>query len=135
MDRPVIVVGLGEGRALRDVVIDQFSLRPGQLRPDPTVGSSELVMQTVAHQPAAIGYVSLAVAEVSAHKEHVKRLPFQDVPATQENVGNRSYTLSRHLLLLTREPPTGVVGEFHDFVLTEEAREVILKHGLVPATQ
>jgi phosphate transport system substrate-binding protein len=133
-DRPVVVVGVGEGRALRDVLLDQFALRTGQLRPDPALGSSEQVLQAVANQPAALGYVSLGAAEAFAAQHPVRLLPYHDVPATLENVRNRTYTLVRNLLVLTRENPAGVTGEFLDYARSEEAQALMGKFGFVPAS-
>lgn len=133
-DRPVIVVGVGEGRAIRDVLLDQFALRPGQLRPDPAVGTSEQVLQAVANQPAAIGYVSLGVAETFASGHPVRVLPYQDVPAALENVRNRTYPLVRNLLVLTRQSPSEVVREFVEFAQSQEAHDLVTKSGFVPVS-
>ncbi len=132
-DRPVVVVGPGEGRALRDVLLDQFGLRTGQLRPDPVLGTSEQVLQAVANQPAAIGYVSLGSAEAFAAQNPVRLLPYHDVPATQENVRNHTYPLVRQLLVLTREKPLGAAAEFLDFARSAEAQALLAEQGFVPA--
>lgn len=131
-DRPVLVVGVGEGRALREVLLDRFALRPGQLRPDPVVGTSEQVVQAVAGQPGGIGYASLGVVEKAAREQPVRLLPYQDVPATTANVRDRSYPLTRNLLILTREKPTGILAEFVTFARAEDSHDLITKHGFVP---
>jgi phosphate transport system substrate-binding protein len=135
LERPVRVVGVGEGRGLREVLLDQFALRPGNLRPDPAYGTSEQVLQAVANQPAALGYVSLGAAETFASNQPIRLLPYQDVPATLENVRNRSYSLVRNLLVLTRANPNGPVGEFLDFVRSPDVHDLINKHGFVQASK
>jgi phosphate transport system substrate-binding protein len=131
-DRPVILVGPGEGRAVRDVLIDYFGLRQPQLRPDPALGSSRLVLQAVATQPAAIGYVSLGAAETFANKEELRFLPVHGAAPTVENVRNRSYPVVRNLVLLTREPTHANAKEFVDFALSEKCLDLVTKHGFVP---
>lgn len=133
-DRPIILIGPGEGRAVRDVLLDQFALRQPQLQPNPAMGSSKLVWQAVAAQPAAFGYGSLGSAETSGVRGEIRLLPFHGVPATVENVRNRSYPLARPLLLLTREQPSGNVKELVDFALSQACHDLIAKYGYVPAT-
>lgn len=132
-DRPIVLVGAGEGRAIRDVLLDQFALRTQQLRPDPVLGTSQQVLQTVATQPAAIGYVSLGAAETFAGKQDLRLLPFHGIPATVENVRTRAYPLVRNLVLLTRDGPQGNVKAFLDFALSAEVHDLIAKYGYVPA--
>lgn len=133
-DRPIVVIGPGEGRAIRDVVLEQFALRTQQLRPDPAIGSSEQVLEAVAGQPAAIGYVSLGAAEQFARKQGIRILPFHGVPATIENVRNKTYPLIRNLLLLTRETPEGSLKVFLDYALSDEVHDLITKYGYVSPT-
>lgn len=131
-DRPILVVGAGQGRAIHDILLDHFALRSAQLRPDPTLSTSLQVLQTVAQQPAAIGYVSLGAAETFEGKAQIRLLPFQEIPATLENVRHRAYPLVRSLTLLTRETPSGLVKEFLDFATSEQAHDLIGKYGYVP---
>jgi phosphate transport system substrate-binding protein len=131
-DRPVVIVGPGEGRGLRDFLLEQFSLRPVQLRPDPALSGSEQVLQAVASQPAALGYTSLGAAEAFAARHPVRLLKVQDVPATLENVRNGRYPLIRPLVLLSREPAVEAAREFLEFARSAEVRDLVRKYGFVP---
>ncbi|MFO0880494.1 MAG: substrate-binding domain-containing protein [Gemmataceae bacterium] len=134
-DRPIFVVGLGDGRAVRDVLLEYFALRPQQVRPDPSLATSQQVLQAVAVQPAAIGYCSLGAAELFSRKNNsVRLLPLQGVPATLDNVRNRTYPLLRPLLLLAREHPSADVKEFLDFACSEEVHDLIQQHGYIPGS-
>lgn len=133
-DRPIIVVGLGEGRAVREVLLEYFALRPQQLRPDTSLATSRQVLQAVASQPAAIGYCSLGVAEVFSGKQSVRLLPFNGVAASSENVRNRTYPLVRPMQLLTHDKPSNEVKLFLDFACSEAVHDLIHQHGLSPAT-
>jgi phosphate transport system substrate-binding protein len=128
-DRPIVLVGPGEGRAVRDVLIDYFGLRQPQLRPDPALGSSRLVLDAVATQPAVIGYVSVAAVETFANKQELRLLPFHGVAPTVENVRNRTYPIVRNLVLLTREPTHPNAKAFVEFALSETCYDLITKHG------
>ncbi len=131
-DRPIIIVGPGEGRAIRDVLIEQFALRQPQLRPEPAIGNSKLVWESVAAQPAALGYGSLAAAVTFDNKQEIRLLPFHGVAPTLENVRNRTYPLVRPLVLLTRDQPNPNVQLVLDFALSEQCHDLIEKYGFIP---
>lgn len=131
-DRPIILIGLGEGRSIRDVVLDHFGLRQPQLRPDPSMATNLQVLQALASQPAGLAYFSLAAAESFESRQEIKLLPFHGIPPTMDNIRNRTYPLLRTLLLLTRDEPNGLTKELLEFACSEESHEIVLKHGFVP---
>jgi phosphate transport system substrate-binding protein len=131
-DRLVVLVGPGEGRAVRDVVLDHFGLRQPQLRPDPAVGSGRLILEAVAAQPAALGYVSLGAVETFPNKQELRLLPVHGIVPSVENVRNRSYPVVRNLVLLTREPAHANAKEFVEFALSEKCYDLVAKYGYVP---
>jgi phosphate transport system substrate-binding protein len=72
---------------------------------------------SVESDPNAIGYISLGVLGNYSKLHAVK---VDGVEATEENVLNDSYTLSRPFLLLTKEAPAGIVKTFLDYVTTDQ---------------
>ncbi len=131
-DRPVKLAGQGEGRAAREVFLDHFGLRPGQVRADPAVGSSKQAIEAVGTHPFAIGYSSAGLAEKAAESQPIRILSLGGVLPTSENILSGRYPLVRPLQLLTREPPAGVVREFIDFARSAEVQDLIKQHGFVP---
>ncbi|MDD3268491.1 MAG: phosphate ABC transporter substrate-binding protein [Syntrophomonadaceae bacterium] len=88
--------------------------------------STGAVRTTVAGDPNAIGFVSLA----SLNKD-VKGLKIDGIEPSVENVKNSSYKISRPFLYLTKEQPTGIAKAFIDFVLSDEGQQVIVDEGAI----
>ncbi len=133
-DRPVKLAGQGEGRAARDVFLEHFGLRAGQVRADPAVASSELAIQAVASHPFAIGYASAGPTEKAAAKLPIRALPLGGVLPTSDNVQSGRYPIVRPMQLLTREAPQGVVHDFIEFARSDEVRGLIRDSGFVPVS-
>ncbi|MBT8404704.1 MAG: phosphate ABC transporter substrate-binding protein [Gemmatimonadetes bacterium] len=95
-------------------------------------GSSEVV-ELVENTPCAIGYSGLAYAS-----EHVK-MPCvgpedacvaPSVPAAIDG----SYPIARPLFMYTAGAPEGVVGEYMNWILSDEGQCIIQDMGYAPAT-
>lgn len=132
-DRLVTPLGVSEGRSLRRVFLDHFALSPNRVKTDPGISSSEQVLAGVANRPNAIGYVCLGRAELASTKQPIRLLPLGNVPATLANLRAGRYPLTRPLLLVTRDTPTGLVKQFLDFARSDEAADLLEKHGFAPA--
>ena len=87
-------------------------------------------MTTIAGNPNAIGYASLA-----SLKDNVKALSVNGVSPSEETVKDGSYAIQRPFVLvtLTETPLSKTAQKFFDYALSEEAREVIYATGVVPA--
>ena len=88
------------------------------------------VVTTIAGNPNAIGYASLA-----SLKDNVKALSVNGVSPSEETVKDGSYAIQRPFVLvtLTETPLSKTAQKFFDYALSEEAREVIYATGVVPA--
>jgi phosphate transport system substrate-binding protein len=134
-NQPVALVRPADGMALRDVFLDHFRLQSNQIPSIPVgVGTCEHIVQAVADHPFAIGYTSLGCAEAAATRLPIRLLPLGGVPATLAQVQSGQYPFARPLLLLTREPPAGLVKEFIDFARSAEVHDLVQKHGFVAVT-
>jgi phosphate transport system substrate-binding protein len=131
-DRPVTLVGLADGRPLRQAFLDRFGLAASRVKTDPAVLSGEQAIAAVAAHADAVGYACLGKAELASAKLPVRLLPWNGVPATLAEVRSGRYPLTRPLLLLTRERPEGVIAEFIAFARSEEVLDLLEKHGLAP---
>jgi phosphate transport system substrate-binding protein len=131
-DRPVKLVGLAEGRQLREAFLERFGLASSRVKTDPAVLSGEQAIAAVAAHTDALGYACLGKAELASAKLPIRLLPWSGVPATLAEVRSGRYPLTRPLLLLTRERPEGVIEEFITFACSDEVRDLLDKHGLAP---
>ena len=86
------------------------------------------VITTVAQNPDAIGYASLASVEDS-----VKALSVDGVQPSEDTVKDGSYAIQRPFVLVTRtdEPLSDVAQAFFDFATSADAREIISGAGVV----
>lgn len=88
------------------------------------------VITTVASNPAAIGYASLASV-----KDTVKALTVDGVTPSEETIKNGSYVIQRPFVLVTKKDTalSENAQKFFDYVTSEAATEIISNAGVVPA--
>ncbi len=88
------------------------------------------VITTVASNPNAIGYVSLASV-----KDTVKALTVDGVNPSEETIKNGTYVVQRPFVLVTKTDVTlsESAQAFFDFITSEAAHEIITSAGVVPA--
>lgn len=93
--------------------------------------SNGAVLQTVAQTPGAIGYVSIGFVS-----KDVKALPIwynanRIVPASLDNVKTKTYPVSRDLYVITNGQPTGLTGDFIQYILSPEGQKIVADEGYV----
>ena len=88
------------------------------------------VIASVAQNPNAIGYASLASVN-----DKVKVLTVDGVQPTEDTVKDGSYLIQRPFVLVTKAntPLTEAAQLFFDWATSAEAAEIILQAGAVPA--
>lgn len=88
------------------------------------------VITTVASNPAAIGYASLASV-----KDTVKALTVDGVTPSEETIKDGSYVIQRPFVLVTKKDTALFENaqKFFDYVTSEAATEIISNAGVVPA--
>ncbi|MEQ0488034.1 substrate-binding domain-containing protein [Anaerococcus murdochii] len=90
--------------------------------------STNAVMQTVSQDAEAIGYISLG-----SLNDTVKALKIEGVEATEENIVNGTYKISRPFNLAFKEAEINdLAKDFLKFCLSEEAQALTLEEGYVP---
>lgn len=87
------------------------------------------VITTVANNPDAIGYASLA-----SIKDTVKAISVEGVAPTEETVKDGSYAVQRPFILVTKTDTklSETAQAFFDFATSEEAADIISAAGAVP---
>jgi phosphate transport system substrate-binding protein len=88
--------------------------------------STGVVLQTVAVDPGAIGYVSLRALGTG-----VKAVSVDGVGATIEAVQSGAYSLARSFLLCYRELDP-LSGDFLSYVQSREGQEIVSQAGYLP---
>ncbi|MBQ6702812.1 MAG: phosphate ABC transporter substrate-binding protein [Clostridia bacterium] len=88
------------------------------------------VITTVASNPGAIGYASLASV-----KNNVKALTIGGVVASEETIKDGSYVVQRPFVLVTKKDTAlpESAQKFFDYITSDAADEIISSTGVVPA--
>ncbi len=81
---------------------------------------TDVMLSTIAGDPAAIGYVSLG-----SLNNNVKALQIDGAEATAENVKNGTYKVSRPFNIATKGEPTGVAKDFINYILSADGQAVV----------
>jgi phosphate transport system substrate-binding protein len=117
--------GSGTTGAFEDILMKNFKkeIAPSVLR----INQSEAIRSTVAKSDAAIGFFSLYLADKT-----VTALKVDDIDATEENVKNGSYPVSRPFTYTYKNEPAGLSKAFIDFTFSPEGQAIIKEEGLIP---
>ncbi|MGE5485819.1 MAG: phosphate ABC transporter substrate-binding protein [Ignavibacteriales bacterium] len=125
-DRPIHVISREDGSGTRgsfdDIVLGESSVMNSAVVQD----SNGAILETVAADPNAIGYVSLGLVD-----SRVRAIALDGVVPTPATTVSGQYRIVRPFLFVTRGEPDGVVKEFIDFVLSEHGRRILEENGLI----
>lgn len=89
--------------------------------------SNGTVVQSVANNPNAIGYIGLGYIVPS-----IKPLAIDGVQASSQTAADKQWPLSRELYLYTDGVPANAVKKVSDFCLSEEGQQLAKEAGFVP---
>lgn len=93
--------------------------------------SNGAVLQTVAQTPGSIGYISIGFVS-----DDVKALPIwynaqKIVAPTIDNVKSKTYPVSRDLYVITNGQPSGLTGDFINYILGADGQKIVADEGYV----
>jgi phosphate transport system substrate-binding protein len=91
------------------------------------VASNGAMVQTVARNKLAIGYIGLGYLDKS-----VKALKVSGIMGSNETALDGSYPISRYLYMFTNGWPKGDALKFVNFVLSTDGQKIIADTGYVP---
>lgn len=132
---PVTVVNKSEGRATLAAFLEHFALENSEISADIVAGENEQVIRSVAGNPGAIGYVSLAPALAAERRGDISRVALEGQEASVQAVREDRYPLVRDLVLVTPEKPDALTRDFMDFIREPEQQELISDHSFIPVGQ
>lgn len=128
-DAEIVLIGREAGSGTRDGFESITDTEDAcQYRQELT--STGDVITTVAQNPDAIGYASVASV-----KDSVKMLTVDGVEPTEETILDGSYAIQRPFVMVTRadEALSEAAQNFFDYALSDAAYEIITAAGAVPA--
>jgi len=89
--------------------------------------STQAVLNVVAEDPLAVGYVSSARVD-----GHVRILAIEGVPPAPEAIATGIYPLSRELHLVSLEEPQGAIRSFAQWMLDSQGQDIVQRQGFLP---
>ena len=81
---------------------------------------TDVMLSTIAGDPAAIGYVSLG-----SLNDNVKALQIDGAEATAENVKSGTYKVARPFNIATKGEPTGVAKDFIKYIRSADGQKIV----------
>ena len=91
------------------------------------VASSGAMVQSVAGNPGAIGFIGIGYLDKST-----SALKVNGIEGTAKNALSGSYPVSRYLYMFTKGWPTGETMEFINFILSDAGQKIVAASGFVP---
>lgn len=128
-DGEIVLIGREAGSGTRDG-FESITDTKDKCKYRQELTSTGDVITTVAQNPNAIGYASLA-----SIKDTVKALKVGGVTPTEETVKDGSYVVQRPFVLVTKEGTalSETAQKFFDYATSSAASEIISKAGAVSA--
>ena len=128
-DAGIVVIGREAGSGTRDG-FESITNTKDSCKYRQELGSTGDVIATVAGNPGAIGYASLA-----AVKDTVKALAVNGVTPGEDTVKDGSYAVQRPFVLVTKKGTelSDAAKAFCDFALSASSGSIISAAGAVPA--
>ena len=128
-DAEIVLIGREAGSGTRSGFEEIVEVKD-QCKYRQELSSTGDVIATVAQNPGAIGYASLASV-----KDTVKALKVGGVAPSEETVKDTSYAIQRPFVLATKQDATlsPAAQAFFDYITSAEVNEIIVAAGVVPA--
>ena len=128
-DAEIVLIGREAGSGTRDG-FESITKTESKCRYRQELTSTGDVITTVAGNPNAIGYASLA-----AVKESVKALTIGGVAPSEATVKDATYPVQRPFVLVTKKNTklSDAAQKYFDFVTSADASKIISDAGAVPA--
>ncbi|WP_352401002.1 substrate-binding domain-containing protein [Anaerotignum sp.] len=131
----ISVVSREDGSGTRGAFIELFGIEEKDAegnKVDHTADTAEItnstavMMQTIAGNKDAIGYISLG-----SLNDTVKALEIDGAEATVENIKSGTYKISRPFNIATKDEVSAAAQDFINFIMSAEGQAVVEKSGYI----
>jgi phosphate transport system substrate-binding protein len=132
-DSPITVINPKKGYSSVELFTHYFKIDYEDVNASIIAGDNPTRIRGVVDDPNAIAYLSAGEADRAARAgTPIKPLPFNNVTPTDRNIITGNYPITRPLILVTKNLPSGTVNAFIDFCLSTEVADLIEKFDFVP---
>ncbi|MCI8507617.1 MAG: phosphate ABC transporter substrate-binding protein [Lachnospiraceae bacterium] len=127
-DEPIVCIGREAASGTRDG-FEEVTDTKDKCKYSQELTSTGDVVQTIAGNPNAIGYASIASVNDS-----VKAVSIEGIEPTTETIQNGQYKIQRNFVLVTKKEASlsRAAQDFFDFATSEQADNLITQAGAVP---
>lgn len=95
--------------------------------------SSKDVVQLVERTPCAIGYSGLAFATPGVKMACVAKSPVEPcIHPSSASASDKSYPIARPLFIYAKQPPSGEIKSYLDWILSDAGQCIIQQRGYAP---
>jgi phosphate transport system substrate-binding protein len=127
----IVIIGRDSASGTRTYFDETLLLKATPTKTMLEKNSNGAVLQTVGQTPGSIGYVSIGFVS-----KDVKALPIwynaqKFVAPTIDNVKSKTYPVSRDLYVITNGQPTGLAGDFINYILGPDGQKIVADEGYV----
>lgn len=127
----IVIVGRDSASGTRTYFDETVLLKATPTNKMLEKNSNGAVAQTIAQTPGAIGYVSIGFLS-----SDVKALPIwynagKIISPTIASVKDKTYPVSRDLYVITNGQPSGLAGDFIQYILSPEGQKIVADEGYV----
>jgi phosphate transport system substrate-binding protein len=128
---PIVLLGRdsssGTYSFINDEVLAKLPNKPLYAKSMRSLQSNQAIVDEVAKNPNAIGYVGLGY-----DKGAIKALTVGKVAASVATVLDATYPLSRDLNMISNGEPTGSAKAYIDWILGADGQKIVTDQGFVP---
>lgn len=126
-DRPIAIVSRDTSSGTYEVWEEKV-LKGDRVAPQALiVASNGAMVQTVAGNPSAIGYIGIGYLS-----DELKAITANGITGSVETARSGEYPVSRYLFMFTGGWPTGAALRFINFVMSDEGQKIVADEGFVP---
>jgi len=129
-DIPIAVIAREEGSGTRDCFDSKLNAKVKE-KDVMLLNNTNAVLTAVNDINGSIGYVNFNVS--GGLQSNTVKVIVNGVEATAGTISNKTYPISRELILVTNGTETGMVKFFIDWVLSKDGQDIIEKAGFVKA--
>jgi phosphate transport system substrate-binding protein len=127
----IVVIGRDSASGTRTYFDETLLLKATPTSKMLEKNSNGAVLQTVAQTPGSIGYISIGFVG-----KDVKALPVwynaqKVISPSLDNVKAKTYPVSRDLYVITNGQPSGLTGDFIQYILSTDGQKIVADEGYV----
>jgi phosphate transport system substrate-binding protein len=130
---PIVLVTPSEALGAVELFTRYFNIRYADMAPGIVADDNLGRIRVLRENRNAIAYLSVGGAQAQADAgAPIKLLPVDGVAATTKNIRTGNFPITRPLLLLTKDLPTGLAKEFINFAMSSKVADLVLQHDFIP---